>query len=140
MALALLKKNDSTSCQQIVTDVKKFTFVKEYKSNITGTGLNGSQFSLQGHETSGVDLYWVSIITISAHKGRLGNGQARLTKPWREEDPGNEEGRIKKKEKEKEKQHQTRKGKGNKTKKEQKKESKKQTWKAKEKESKKWGR
>jgi hypothetical protein len=112
MALALLKKNDSTSCQQIVTDVKKFTFVKEYKSNITGTGLNGSQFSLQGHETSGVDLYWVSIITISAHKGRLGNGQARLTKPWREEDPGNEEGRIKKKKKRKKSNTKQEKGKG----------------------------
>jgi hypothetical protein len=57
MALALLKKNDSMSCQRIVTDVKSFSFVKVYKSNITGTGLNGSQFSLQGHETSGVDLY-----------------------------------------------------------------------------------
>jgi hypothetical protein len=57
MALALLKKNDSMSCQRLVTDVKSFSFVKVYKSNITGTGLNGSQFSLQGHETSGVDLY-----------------------------------------------------------------------------------
>jgi len=57
MALALLKKNDSMSCQRIVTDVKSFSFVKVYKSNITGTGLNGSQFSLQGHETSGVELY-----------------------------------------------------------------------------------
>jgi hypothetical protein len=57
MALALLKKNDSMSCQRIVTDVKSFSFVKVYKSNIPGTGLNGFQFSLQGHETSGVDLY-----------------------------------------------------------------------------------
>jgi hypothetical protein len=57
MALALMKKNDSMSCQRLVTDVKSFSFVKVYKSNISGTGLNGSQFSLQGHETSGVDLY-----------------------------------------------------------------------------------
>jgi len=57
MALALLKKNDSMSCQRIVTDVKSFSFVKEYKSSITGMGLKGSQLSLQGHETSVVDLY-----------------------------------------------------------------------------------
>jgi hypothetical protein len=56
IAVALLKKNGSMSCQQIVTGVKSFSFVKVYKSNITGTGLNGYQFSLQGHETRGVAL------------------------------------------------------------------------------------
>jgi hypothetical protein len=57
IAVTLFKKNDSMSCQHITTGVASFSFVKVYKSNITGTGLNGSQFSLQGHETSGVDLY-----------------------------------------------------------------------------------
>jgi hypothetical protein len=44
------------SSQQIVTGVKSFSFLKVYKSNITGMGLNGYQFSLQRHETSGIDL------------------------------------------------------------------------------------
>jgi hypothetical protein len=32
------------------------SFVKAYRSIITGTGVNGYHFSLKGHETSGVDM------------------------------------------------------------------------------------
>jgi hypothetical protein len=49
------------SCQQITTGVESFSFVKVYKSNITGTGLNGYQFFLQGHETIYSDMCGTTI-------------------------------------------------------------------------------
>jgi hypothetical protein len=49
------------SCQKITTGVESFSFVKVYKSNITGIGLNGYQFFLQGHETINSDMCGTTI-------------------------------------------------------------------------------
>jgi hypothetical protein len=61
IAVTLFKKNDSMSSQQITNGVESFSFVKIYKSNITGTGLNGYQFFLQGHETINSDMCGTTI-------------------------------------------------------------------------------
>jgi len=61
IAVTLLKKNDSMSCQHIMTDVASFSFVKVYKSNITGIQLNGYQFFLQGHETINSEMFGTTI-------------------------------------------------------------------------------
>jgi hypothetical protein len=63
IAVTLFKKNDSMSCKQITTGIESFSFVKIYKSNITGTGLNGYQFFLQGHETINSDMCGTTIIS-----------------------------------------------------------------------------